>query len=257
MATPNSASDYTLVDSHESVLDLIKVIQPLPTDIPCLFLDLEGVNLCRHGTISLITLFIAPHSRACIIDVNKLQAATFTTAAEDGTTLKTILKSPTITKIFFDVRNDSDALHHHFGVRLAGIEDVQLMEVATRFPNQRHQVKGLAKSIELFAPISDDEKMKWKAIKKKGKKMFVPAKGGSFEVFNERPLSKAVAKYCINDVRFLPQLRNYLSALLVDPVWRECVAQEAANRVAESQSPEYEPHGSDKIMAPKEWRNLN
>lgn len=49
-----------------------------------------------------------------------------------NTSLKRVLESPTIPKVFFDVRNDSDALHNHFGINLDCIQDVQLMENATR-----------------------------------------------------------------------------------------------------------------------------
>ena len=45
--------------------------------------------------------------------------------------LKAILESPKTPKVFFDVRMDSDALYALFGVKLAGIIDLQLMEVAS------------------------------------------------------------------------------------------------------------------------------
>jgi len=38
-----------------------------------------------------------------------------------GTIAEVILESPDIPKVFFDVRNDSDALYSHFDVSLAGV----------------------------------------------------------------------------------------------------------------------------------------
>ncbi|KAL2060851.1 hypothetical protein VTL71DRAFT_8903 [Oculimacula yallundae] len=46
----------------------------------------------------------------------------------DVHTLKEILECPDITKIFFDVRNDADALFAHFGIHLRGTLDLQLLE---------------------------------------------------------------------------------------------------------------------------------
>ncbi|KAK1958643.1 hypothetical protein LY78DRAFT_726387, partial [Colletotrichum sublineola] len=123
---------HSIVDSTESVVHLIYTIQTLPSNLKSLFLDLEGVSLSRHGSISLMTIFIPSKKHVYLVDVHALQSSAFSTATDDGTTLKTILESPTITKVFFDVRNDSDALFHHFAVNLRGIEDVQLMENAVR-----------------------------------------------------------------------------------------------------------------------------
>ena len=49
-----------------------------------------------------------------------------------GTSLKTILESTEIEKVWFDPRNDVDALFHQFGVYPRRIFDLQLAEVAER-----------------------------------------------------------------------------------------------------------------------------
>jgi len=86
---------------------------------------------------------VQPRNYIYIVDVHKLQSAAFNTATADGTTLKSILESTGIIKVFFDLRNDSDALYHHFGVRLCGVEDIQLMENAARPAFRRRYVNGL------------------------------------------------------------------------------------------------------------------
>ena len=85
----------------------------------------------------------------------------FTHLGTGGIALQDILESSAVTKVFFDIRNDSDALFSLFGVRVGGIEDLQLMELATRTSN-RKLVKGLAKSIQQDARLSAADVKAWK-----------------------------------------------------------------------------------------------
>ncbi|KAK1503858.1 uncharacterized protein CCOS01_16933 [Colletotrichum costaricense] len=183
-----------------------------------------------------------------LVDIHTMQSTAFSTAV-GGTTFKQILESPDITKVFFDVRNDSDALFHHFQVKLSGIEDVQLMENAARPRGQRRYLNGLDKCIGLYAPLSPEEKAGWKAAKEAGLNLFHPSRGGSYEVFNSRPMSTPIGIYCINDVRYLPHLREALWRQL-DEVWRQKVVEETKKRILESQSPSYEPQSETKKFGP-------
>ncbi|KAL2019035.1 hypothetical protein VTK56DRAFT_10139 [Thermocarpiscus australiensis] len=80
-------------------------------------------------------------------------------------------------------------------------------------------------------------------------RLFKPALGGSYHVFNEHPLPAAIAAYCAGDMRFLPHLRDlYWRRLFVE--WREKVAKETERRVRESQSPDYRPNDPDKKFGP-------
>lgn len=249
--TSNSAISHALVDTESSVLALINVLQALPKGAPCLYVDLEGVSLSRHGSISIVTLFVQPHNCVYLVDVHKLQAAAFNTAAADGTTLKSVFESPDIIKVFFDLRNDSDALFHHYGVRLSGVEDIQLMENAGRPASQRTYVNGLGRCINQDAPISAVQMRDWRAAKDIGLKLFNPLSGGSYEIFNQRPLNPDVERYCVIDVQFLPLLRNlYLGRL--DSTWQRKVIDETTKRVQESQSPQYQPNSEKKKFGP--WR---
>ena len=47
-------------------------------------------------------------------------------------TLKSLLESPNITKLIYDVRSDASNLLRQFDVRLRGAYDLQLAEVAVR-----------------------------------------------------------------------------------------------------------------------------
>ncbi len=80
------------------------------------------------------------------------------TARASGQTLKGILESGSIPKVFFDVHNDSDALFSHFSISLAGIYNIQLIELATRTYSKRY-IKGLAKYIkrDILLTVSERE----------------------------------------------------------------------------------------------------
>jgi exonuclease 3'-5' domain-containing protein 1 len=100
------------------------------------YLDLEGVNLCREGSISLLTLLlddsVGSNRRVYLIDVHVPRARAFITVGMKGKTLQDNLQDEKIPKVFFDVRDDSNALFALYGVALKGVQDVQLMESAAR-----------------------------------------------------------------------------------------------------------------------------
>lgn len=224
---------------------------PVATDPPTLYVDLEGNNLSRHGTLSLVTIMVEPRHTMHLIDVTTLKKDAFTTADEGSNTLQQILESSSITKVFFDVRRDSDALFHLFGVRVAGIQDLQLMEIATRSSAKRF-LSGLAKCVEKDARLAFSEKVQWQATKNKGHRLFDPASGGSYAVLDERPLSPEMLAYCVQDVIHMPVLLDQYKAKLSD-AWMVKVEQETAARIALSQSASFDPKGQRMAEAPAGW----
>jgi hypothetical protein len=58
-----------------------------------------------------------PADRTFVLDITVLGAAAFDYVAAEGVTLRSLLQGERPTKLFFDVRTDSDALYHQFGVR--------------------------------------------------------------------------------------------------------------------------------------------
>ncbi|GKZ52037.1 hypothetical protein AbraIFM66951_009920, partial [Aspergillus brasiliensis] len=67
-----------------------------------------------------------------LVDIHTLGTKAFDHATPDGTTLRSTLESPSIPKVLFDVRNDSAALFHQYHVELAGVHNLQVMELGTR-----------------------------------------------------------------------------------------------------------------------------
>jgi exonuclease 3'-5' domain-containing protein 1 len=61
---------------------------------PIIYIDLEGVDLCREGSLSILILLIdtgIPTKRACLIDIYLLSLQAFNTTGIKGKTLKDIL----------------------------------------------------------------------------------------------------------------------------------------------------------------------
>lgn len=218
---------------------------------PSLFVDLEGNNLSRHGTLSLITILVEPRQKVYFIDVTTLEREAFDTSGSDGHTIRDILESKDIIKVFFDIRNDSDALFALYGVRVDGIEDLQLMELASRNFSRRC-VNGLAKCIETDSTISYADRRDWQRVKDKGRTLFDPARGGSYAVFDQRPMDPEVIDYCAQDVALMPHLREVYCKKLCDAWWKEIMSQTKL-RIVQSQRPDYNGQGRHKAMAPTRW----
>ena len=250
MSSTTQSITSQFVDSPEQVATLVDSIAVLPSSPPSLYLDLEGVNLSRNGSISILQIFAKPTHCIYLVDVHILQNQAFLTTGKDSsTTLKSILESTTIPKVFFDVRNDSGALHAHYNIRLSGIHDLQLMELATRHFSKEF-VTGLSKCIEKNATMTTAQKQAWDSVKLEGLRLFLPKKGGSYRVFNHRPLRPELMAYCIQDVQFMPGLyTNYQSK--ITNAWQKRVDDATTDRVAESQSPTF--NGKGKHMAKGPW----
>lgn len=248
----NDDSSVVLVDTECGVEDLVASLQGLPTDPPSLYVDLEGVNLGRCGSISFLQIHMLPCDKTYLIDICTLEEKAFTHASSSNNrTLRQILESPTIPKVFFDVRNDSDALFSHYRVNLAGVQDLQLMEVATRNYSKR-LLCGLKKAIEKDASLGFAERQAWMTTKEKGLKLFAPERGGSYEIFNARPIQKEIIQYFVEDVRLLPKLWRYYDRNLTAS-WRGKVEEESTKRIEQAKSPHYSGKGRHMALAPTGW----
>lgn len=250
--TPDSGG---LIDTATAMSALVDILDGQPTTPPSLYIDLEGVNLSRHGTISILQIYVLPRRQAYLVDIHILGETAFCApSSATGRTFKDILESETVPKVFFDVRSDSDALFSHFQIRLAGVQDLQLMELATRtFP--RRLVCGLARCIEREVSLGETEKSSWLATKERGTRLFAPERGGSYQVFNERPLHAEIRRYCVQDVHLLPRLWAYYDGKLTK-VWEGRVREASRDRVALSQTPGFNGEGKHMALAPAGWSSL-
>ncbi|KAK0930971.1 hypothetical protein LTR29_016547 [Friedmanniomyces endolithicus] len=213
---------------------------------PRLYVDLEGNNLSRNGTLSLVTILLEPERDVYLVDVTTLGRDAFTTAGADGRTLKSVLESEDVVKVYFDIRNDSDALfglyeirgrwHRGPAVDGAGLEEFQQEEC---------QWIG-----QVTIPFV--ERRRWQVVKDNGKHLFDPQQGGSYAVFDQRPLSKDIKEYCIQDVTFMPHLRDIYRRKLCDAWWRK-IDTETNARIQLSQSPSFRGKGQHMAQGPPAW----
>jgi hypothetical protein len=124
------------VDSEEGLKEMLRVIEACivvsessrPSE-PTLSVDTEG-------EIALLQILVHAAKAVYIIDFTNLGDLVFATSisAEESTetSLKTIFESPSILKLFWDVRGNSAMFHKFHGVILKCVLDVQLMDLVTR-----------------------------------------------------------------------------------------------------------------------------
>ncbi|KAM3539896.1 hypothetical protein ARSEF1564_007202 [Beauveria bassiana] len=209
----SDSSPYDLIDTDAALSSVVEALLRLPTYPPSIYIDLEGEKLSRHGTISIMQVYVLPSKRTYLIDIHILREKAF--------------------KV------------------LAGIQDLQLMELATRRTGRTY-VNGLAKCIERDGALSSTEMLRWKNCKERGVRLFAPERGGSYRVFNDRPLSQDIVKYCIQDVHFMPRLWDRYNGTL-SFAWRKRVETASKERVTLSQSQSYVSHGRHKTLGPRNW----
>lgn len=252
MATDNS---WTMVDTIQALKDMVHELSGCSKETPDLFMDLEGEDLSRTGTLSILQILLLTKPHVYLVDCVKLGSDAFEVPNEDNTSLRDILESTTIKKAIFDVRNDSAALYHQYNISLNGMEDIQLMEVATRIRTRPH-LSGLAKCIEHDVSLSTLDRRRCLELKREGRRLFDPASGGSYAVFNKRPLDEKVMRYCVQDVCILPAVWNAYAKRL-GPIWRMQMLAETKQRISATKAPNFDGKGSHMALCPRSWQNLS
>jgi exonuclease 3'-5' domain-containing protein 1 len=165
-----------IVDTADQVLKLVECIEST-IQKPLIFIDLEGVDLSRHGAIGIMQILVLPSPVVHLVDIFTLQQQAFDTSVSDRASLRTILECKDYPKVFFDVRNDSDALYSHFQINLQGVIDLQLLEYASR-PRQGRFLKGLAKCVSEDGGLDLASSQEWQTIKNAGLDLFAPRERG-------------------------------------------------------------------------------
>ena len=112
------------VDICTIVAKLINALINLLTSPLSLYINVKEVNLSRQGFIFILQLLVFLDNRTYLIDIYTLSDKAFLTLRATGQSLKRILESDFIPKVFYDVRCDYDALFCHFRINLTGIHDI-------------------------------------------------------------------------------------------------------------------------------------
>lgn len=170
-------------------------------------IDIEGVELGRRGEICIIQMTGASSDKVYVFDICLLKDEAF---GEGG--LQKLLEAEEVTKLFFDVRGDCDALHYLFGVNVCGAYDVQVLwHIRFQHPDDiylQSLKKVQAKFLEESRILTPRSTRQNGIIKDVGQKMFVPELGGSYEVWKKRPLPPELLEYAAADVKFLLDMRS-------------------------------------------------
>lgn len=197
---------FKMVDDEDSLLSLQKTLAGVNNSIEpaTVFISMEGTPVSRNGGISIMMMSFLDEGPMYAVDVFTLGRAAFTLEGDESgrRSLQSLLEDAEIVKFFWDIRGPADALHWLYQVNLAGAVDLQLVEAATRKSTNRdpprpheslHPLRSLVQAIETqdiwFSPeqrasVSDNYAP---AIR-----LFWPDVGGSYEVFNERPMDHTI-----------------------------------------------------------------
>ena len=129
-------------------------------------------------------------------------------------------------------------------------------------------MKGLANCIMHDLGLAKAEKQRVEATKAKGIQLFSPERGGSYEVFNQRPLRGEIVDYCVQDVAYLPHLFDKYNGKLGNAVcldatnsvsldatgkqniWGYRVIEASADRVTLSQRADFDNKRMDMTKGP-------
>jgi hypothetical protein len=65
----NADQSPEFVDMKSKIASLVAKLQDLPTKPPSLYIDLEGINLSRHGSISVLQIYILPIDERYLVDI--------------------------------------------------------------------------------------------------------------------------------------------------------------------------------------------
>ena len=169
--------------------------------LPKIAVDLEGEALGPNGRVGVITVALSDSS-VYIFDVSVLGKDAFTPGL---CYMREVLEEPRITKVLFDVRMDTAALYFLHDVRCRGMIDLQVC-VARRFNRDGFFLMGLDKALTRLGLFSDADQ----DAKARGKKLFDPQQGGSYQLWFDRPIPKEALNYCVVDVKhFFRALRMF------------------------------------------------
>ncbi|KAF4429668.1 hypothetical protein FACUT_9077 [Fusarium acutatum] len=131
------------IGDREALYALLDDLDNIPKFKTRLFITLEGKFIGHESRISIMQIYNALSHRVYLIDVYWLGATTFWWANRRMTFLKDVLESEDIIKVFFDAKQYSEALYSQYKIRLAGVHDLQLMELTTgENPYQLSDIDG-------------------------------------------------------------------------------------------------------------------
>lgn len=194
-------------------------------------IDLEGRDLGNEGTVDILAIYDDDANVTYLFDVCVLQGAAFAREPSGGRwALKDLIeigggRGGNIVFLVYDVRMDSAALFHLYGVRLGGVPQPQpaaldsasASAAARRRPPPQYgnvydlqiakcclvggdYLIGLAKALALHLSRADYD------ATERGRLMFAPERGGDSGLWAVRPLPRVLIEYCAVTIRYYGML---------------------------------------------------
>ena len=214
--------------------------------------DLEGVDLGRPGEICVVQGAVAAEGPVFLFDICSLGADAF---APGGDTLRALLEDASLEVLLFDLRADANALFYHFGVALARPVDLQLLDVAHRLLKGLpcRSVSGLGYLVEKtpHANLTDAARERLASVKAAAHELFVPERGGSYEVWRARPLPPLLLEYCTDAALFFPIRASFAAGPLgaLGDAGAAALAAAAARRLDLAHSGAFDKSDRDRLIA--------
>ncbi|KAL8774850.1 MAG: hypothetical protein Q9209_000789 [Squamulea sp. 1 TL-2023] len=247
-----AAVTVTVVDSLDLLVECLELLENTYEDsiirTPYMYCAVKGDKVSRYGSVSLLQIYHQSQNVIFLIDIQVLGGKAFTVSSNAGLTLKSLLESNTMPKCFFDVRNDADALKSHFGIGLRSVQDLQLVEVASRW-HSKTEYWGLSRCIEEHTGLQKAAFEDWKTTELRYEALTLPKHGGSPETSKARPLQQEIIDYYCLTILYLPILYRIYSNKLKEGR-RERVMMETCKQIEIAQSPSYDPYSKDKNRTP-------
>ncbi|POR35319.1 Uncharacterized protein TPAR_04521 [Tolypocladium paradoxum] len=231
-----------------SFIDHLGELKPFWT---LLYLDIQGDNVSPHGSVSVLSVSFFKEPCPFLIDVLTLGEKAFSTpGTQTGRTLKDILESSEIKKAFFDVRSDAHALYHNYGIRLGGVQDLQVMEVVVRESPDKRSLRSFEDI--MLGDIGLDSTEEVQAFQKtmERRKRLVGLGTGGQNMFNQRPLPEDAATFCIFDVKFLHLMQFRLNDRLKRGE-KDKVMTASKQWVEQGQAADFTGQGKYMALAPR------
>lgn len=139
----------TWVENIKGYLEFLLALQNLRKWVPELACDCEGNNLSRNGSVTHLNISILSLNHTWIICLQSLGRWVVRLKGGHALSLCDVLESKCYIQLWWDVRNDSDALFTHHGIRLGNVWDVQLFELMIRY-GPRHRLRSLLDTVKLY-----------------------------------------------------------------------------------------------------------
>ena len=225
-----------VVDTLEGLQGLLTDLAGMPLSRPNLFVSLEARNLGRHGRMSHLSVYVKHMKIIFIVDLECLGIEAFLAPrGSDLPSLQDIFESDTIPKVFFDARRASDALNCQYGVRLACVKELQVMELALRVEQSRIRHANLPRCVRRDAICTSSALYDLEKKRIAGRTLLA----GNPNLLFARPIRAEVRDLAVYNVTFLPSLWRVYNNRLRSPdgsFWRSATVQMMHFRLVQSQS---------------------